>query len=102
MGGFLGGFRQVFAADGVGALATGLTSTAVGYFVQGWFKFGGFEFMKVTLAKANGDQATWDNRFWINVLAAPTAEFVADVFLCPFEATRIRQVSDPQMAALSL
>jgi solute carrier family 25 phosphate transporter 3 len=100
--GLIGGFKQVIAAEGQGALWTGAGPTAAGYFVQGWFKFGGFEFMKVTLAKANGDQGTWDNRFFINCLAAGTAEFIADVFLCPFEATRIRQVSDAEMAALSL
>ena len=41
--GMIGGFRQVIAAEGVGALATGLGPTVVGYFVQGWFKFGGVE-----------------------------------------------------------
>lgn len=43
----IGGFRQVIAAEGVGALATGLGPTVVGYFVQGWFKFGGVEFFKI-------------------------------------------------------
>merc|ERR1719450_1656022 len=38
--GLVGGFRQVIAAEGAGALATGLGPTAVGYFIQGWFKFG--------------------------------------------------------------
>jgi len=100
--GMLGGFRQVIAAEGVGALATGLGPTAGGYFVQGWFKFGGFEFLKVNLAKSYGDQAAWDKRFMLNSISAAGAEFVADIFLCPFEATRIRQVSDPAMAKLSL
>merc|ERR1719238_1158113 len=100
--GLVGGFRQVIAAEGQGALWTGVGPTAAGYFVQGWFKFGGFEFFKVTLAKSFGDQGTWDNRFAINCVAAACAEFIADVFLCPFEATRIRQVSDPVMAKFSL
>jgi len=100
--GLIGGFKQVIAAEGQGALWTGVGPTAAGYFVQGWFKFGGFEFFKVTLAKRFGDQGTWDNRFAINCVAAGSAEFIADVFLCPFEATRIRQVSDPEMAKFSL
>jgi len=100
--GFIGGFRQVIANEGAGALLTGFTSTAVGYFVQGWFKFGGFEFFKVNLAKSYGDQGAWDNRFMLNSMAAGGAEFIADIFLCPLEATRIKQVSDPEMAALSL
>lgn len=34
--GFLGTFKQVIAAEGAGALLTGLGATAAGYFVQGW------------------------------------------------------------------
>jgi solute carrier family 25 phosphate transporter 3 len=41
--GLIGGMRQVVAAEGTGALATGLGPTALGYFIQGWFKCGGFE-----------------------------------------------------------
>merc|ERR1719238_1983172 len=48
----VGGFKQVIAEEGVGALATGLGATAVGYFIQGWFKFGGVELLKVNAAKA--------------------------------------------------
>merc|ERR1711998_763147 len=100
--GLVGGFKQVIEMEGAGALATGLAPTAVGYFVQGWFKFGGYEFFKVSLAKSYGDQSAWDNRFMIGSLASAMAEFIADIFLCPLEATRIRQVSDPEMAKLSL
>ena len=78
-----------------GALATGLGPTAVGYFIQGWFKFGGFEYFKITFAKSLGDQKAWDNRNKIYMGAAGCAEFIADIFLCPLEAARIRAVSDP-------
>merc|ERR1711998_105881 len=100
--GLVGGFKQVIANEGAGALATGLAPTAVGYFVQGWFKFGGYEFFKVNFAQMYGDQGAWDNRFMIGTLASAMAEFIADIFLCPLEATRIRQVSDPALAKLSL
>merc|ERR1712022_91369 len=93
--GLVGGFRQVIAAEGTGALATGLGPTAVGYFVQGWFKFGGFEFFKIKFAKSLGDQSAWDNRNFVMLGASACAEFIADIFLCPLEAARIRQVSDP-------
>ena len=42
--GMIGGFRQVIAGEGAGALLTGLGPTASGYFIQGWFKFGGIFF----------------------------------------------------------
>jgi len=77
----------------MGALATGLGATAVGYFVQGWFKFGGVELFKINMAKALGDESAFKNRTPIYLVAAACAEFVADIFLCPLEAVRIRCVS---------
>merc|ERR1711881_287420 len=94
-GGMVSGFSKVIAEEGAGALLTGLGPTAVGYFIQGWFKFGGFEFFKISFAKSLGDQAAWDNRNAIYLGASACAEFIADIFLCPLEAARIRQVSDP-------
>mmetsp|Transcript_98191 Transcript_98191/g.211808 ORF Transcript_98191/g.211808 Transcript_98191/m.211808 type:complete len:340 (-) Transcript_98191:146-1165(-) len=96
--GLIGGFGQIAAEEGAGALLTGLGPTVVGYFVQGWFKFGGVEFFKINISKAIGEQATWDNRTGIYLGAAAMAEFIADVFLCPLEATRIRLVSNPSFA----
>jgi len=93
--GMVSAFRQVVGKEGVGVLATGLGATAAGYFVQGWFKFGGVELFKVNLAKALGPQAAWDNRNSIYLASAAGAEFIADLFLCPLEAVRIRSVSDP-------
>jgi len=96
--GMLGGFRTVIAEEGVMALSTGLAATAVGYFIQGWFKFGGVELIKIKCAESMGEQKAWDNRTAIYLGAAAGAEFVADCFLCPLEACRIRSVSDPGYA----
>jgi solute carrier family 25 (mitochondrial phosphate transporter), member 3 len=96
--GLIGGFGQIAAEEGAGALLTGLGPTVVGYFIQGWFKFGGVEFFKINISKAVGEQATWDNRTGIYLAAAAMAEFIADIFLCPLEATRIRLVSNPSFA----
>lgn len=65
----------------------------------GWFKFGGVEFFKVQAWKALGDQGAWDNQTAIYLGSAACAEFIADIFLCPLEATRIRLVSDPSFAS---
>lgn len=97
--GMIGGFRQVIAAEGVAGLATGLGPTAVGYFVQGWFKFGGVELFKVNMAQSLGDEKAWQYRTAIYLAAAAGAEFIADIFLCPLEATRIRLVANPQFAS---
>jgi len=97
--GMIGGFRKVVAEEGMGALATGLGPTAVGYFIQGWFKFGGVEFFKINLVKTLGEQTSWDNKTPIYLTSAACAEFIADIFLCPLEATRIRLVSNPTFAS---
>ncbi|RYG65149.1 MC/SLC25 family protein [archaeon] len=96
--GLVGGVKQVIAEEGMMGLATGLGPTVVGYFVQGWFKFGGVEYFKIAMANAMGEQAAWDNRTAIYLGASAMAEFVADIFLCPLEATRIRLVSNPAFA----
>lgn len=97
--GLVGGFRQVAAEEGAGALLTGLSPTVFGYFIQGWFKFGGVEFFKVNAAKALGEEKAWEQRNNIYLASAAAAEFIADIFLCPLEATRIRLVSDPGFAS---
>jgi len=100
--GMIGGFKQVIADEGVGALATGLGPTAVGYFIQGWFKFGGVEFFKLKCVNALGEQGAWDNRTSIYLGSAAAAETIADIFLCPLEAVRIRLVSEPTYGGGSL
>jgi len=97
--GLIGGFRQVIAEEGAAALSTGLAATAVGYFIQGWFKFGGVEFFKIKAVQSLGEKKSWDNRTAIYLGAAAGAEFIADIFLCPLEACRIRSVSDPTYAS---
>jgi len=96
--GFIGGFKQVIAGEGAGALLTGLGPTAQGYFIQGWFKFGGVEYFKINITSSIGEQKAWDNKTGIYLLSSAMAEFIADIFLCPYEACRIRLVSDPTYA----
>jgi len=94
--GMFGTFTQIVSAEGAAALTTGLGATAAGYAVQGWFKFGGVELFKIKIAESIGEQRAWDNKNAIYLLASAGAEFVADLFLCPLEAVRIRSVSDPK------
>merc|ERR1711941_108575 len=66
-----------------------------GYFVQGWFKFGGFEFFKIKAVESIGEAKAYEYKFPIYLGASACAEVIADLFLCPYEAVRIRSVSDP-------
>jgi solute carrier family 25 phosphate transporter 3 len=96
--GLIGGFKQIIAEEGAMALTTGLGATAIGYFIQGWFKFGGVEFFKINAAQAMGEEKAWEQKTTIYMGSAACAEFIADIFLCPLEAVRIRSVSDPTWA----
>ncbi len=65
----------------------------------GWFKFGGVEFFKIQFARNLGEEKAWNNKTSIYLASAAMAEFIADIFLCPLEATRIRLVSQPTYAS---
>mmetsp|Transcript_2792 Transcript_2792/g.5749 ORF Transcript_2792/g.5749 Transcript_2792/m.5749 type:complete len:334 (-) Transcript_2792:66-1067(-) len=94
--GLIGGFKTIIKEEGAGALLTGLGATAGGYFIQGWFKFGGVEFFKIKSVEALGDEKAWNLKTPIYLGASAAAETIADIFLCPLEAVRIRSVSDPE------
>ncbi|ORY31813.1 inorganic phosphate transporter [Naematelia encephala] len=96
--GMVGGFRQLIAKEGAGALLTGLGPTVVGYSIQGAFKFGGYEFWKKQAIDYLGIDKARENRQAVYLGASAIAEFFADIALCPLEATRIRLVSQPGFA----
>jgi len=95
---FIGTGKHVMATEGWGGLFTGVMPTFQGYFVQGWFKFGGVEICKTKFAMTMSEEAAWNRRDAITLGGAACAEIAADIFLCPFEACRIRAVSDPGYA----
>merc|ERR1712134_221408 len=45
------------------------------------------------------EKKAYENRDAITLGGSAVAEFVADIFLCPYEAVRIRAVSDPTYAS---
>jgi len=94
----IGTGRQIAAAEGMGGLLTGLGPTMQGYFIQGWFKFGGVEYFKLRFGRQMGPEKAWENRNKIYLGSSAIAECIADVFLCPYEACRIRLVSQPDYA----
>ncbi|TGJ83024.1 hypothetical protein E0Z10_g5738 [Xylaria hypoxylon] len=86
--------RQIVAKEGASALLTGFGPTAVGYLIQGGGKFAGYEFFKKRYIDLVGSQETaTQHRTAIYLSASASAEFFADIALCPLEATRIRLVS---------
>lgn len=97
--GMIGGFKQVISSEGAGAIWTGAGPTFAGYFLQGAFKFGGYEFFKQQFINQLGYEAASNNRTAVYLASAASAEFFADIALCPLEATRIRLVSEPTFAS---
>jgi solute carrier family 25 (mitochondrial phosphate transporter), member 3 len=95
----IGGFRQVIAKEGAGALLTGAGPTFAGYFLQGAFKFGGYEFFKQQSINLLGVDTATQYRTGVYLASSACAEFFADIALCPLEATRIRLVSEPTYAS---
>lgn len=92
--------RSIVASEGPSGLLTGFGPTAVGYLVQGGMKFAGYEYFKGVLINATGSYDTAvEHRTAIYLGSAAIAEFFADVFLCPLEATRIRLVSERGFAS---
>lgn len=92
--------RRIVATEGASALLTGFGPTAVGYLVQGGGKFAGYEFFKKKFIDAFGDiESATPHRTAIYLGASASAEFFADIALCPLEATRIRLVSQRGFAS---
>jgi len=96
--GMFQGFRKIVAEEGAIMLMQGIGPTAVGYAMQGCLKFGFYEFFKVKFANAVGNENAKAYRLPIWLVAGGCAEVIADLALCPMEATRIRLVADPAFA----
>ncbi|GAM27582.1 hypothetical protein SAMD00019534_107580 [Acytostelium subglobosum LB1] len=96
--GMVSGFSTIIKEEGAMMLLQGLAPTAIGYALQGFFKFGFYEVFKKKYGEFVGPEAAVTYRIPIWLAASATAETIADLALCPNEATRIRLVSDPSFA----
>jgi solute carrier family 25 phosphate transporter 3 len=89
------GFKKINAAEGLKGFTLGWLPTMIGYGAQGFGKFGFYEIFKDVYASAAGENAAkYKVIGWS--LASASAEFIADILLCPWEAVKVRmQTSDP-------
>lgn len=75
-----------------------MTPTLGGYFVQGGLKYGFYEIFKTFIKYQLLTRGmTWD-LVYIYMVAGGFAELIGSTTLTPFEAARIRLVSDPSYA----
>ncbi|KAL9612589.1 MAG: hypothetical protein Q9167_002840 [Letrouitia subvulpina] len=67
--------------------------------IRGAFKYGGYEFFKKFYSDLAGEEAAYRYKTWLYLSASASAEFIADVALCPFEAVKVRmQTTIPPFA----
>ncbi|KAK4497981.1 hypothetical protein PRZ48_010637 [Zasmidium cellare] len=93
------GWRKIIAAEGVKGLYTGGGPTLVGYSVQGALKYGCYEFFKKFYSDLAGPENAVKFKTGIYIAGSASAEFLADMGLCAFEAVKIRtQTTMPPFA----
>lgn len=88
--GLLPSIRMIAAEEGSSALFKGWLPTLMGYSAQGCFKFGLYEFFKDFYSNLAGEEASYQYRGAIYLAGSASAEFFADVALCPMEMVKVK------------
>ncbi|BFZ10857.1 hypothetical protein BsWGS_13896 [Bradybaena similaris] len=94
-GGIFKGFKVTVADEGMKGLSKGWAPTFFGYSMQGIFKFGFYEIFKVLYSNLLGEENTYLWRTSLYLAASASAEFLADIALCPMEAVKVRIQTQP-------
>jgi len=99
----LDAWRTIGRNEGIRGIFTGWGPTFLGYSAQGAFKYGGYEFFKKTYSDLVGDDIAHRYRTVVYLGASASAEFFADLALCPFESIKVRmQTTVPPFASGTL
>lgn len=94
------GFKVSVAEEGMRGLVRGWAPTAFGYSAQGLGKFGFYELFKILYSNALGEELSYTYRTGLYLAASASAEFFADIALCPFEACKVRAQTQPGCSRL--
>ncbi|KAJ2718978.1 Cu/Pi carrier [Coemansia sp. Benny D115] len=84
------GLVKVSKTSGLRGLFVGGTATFLGYSLQGMGKYGFYEYFKYTYSQAAGAERANRHKNLVYLSASATAEFLADIMLCPLEAVKVR------------
>jgi solute carrier family 25 phosphate transporter 3 len=90
-----GGMSTIAAEEGAGALIKGWLPTLIGYSMQGFCKFGFYEIFKDVYANMVGEEAAIEYRGALWLGASASAEFFADIALCPMEMVKVKVQTSP-------
>jgi len=96
--GIFSGFSIVAKEQGMAGLVRGWVPTLLGYSAQGAGKFGLYEFFKKYYSDLAGEEMAAKNQTVIFLAGSASAEFFADMFLCPFEAVKVKVQTVPGFA----
>nr|CAB55764.1 putative mitochondrial phosphate carrier protein [Tuber magnatum] len=83
-------WRTISSAEGIRGIFTGWSPTFFGYCAQGGLKYGGYEFFKKFYSDLAGPEKAARYRTAIYLAGSASAEFIADVALCPLESVKVR------------
>ncbi len=81
---------HIYRTEGLRGIFTGWGPTFLGYSAQGAFKYGWYEYFKKTYSDLAGPEAAYKYKTALYLSASASAEFLADIALCPFEAIKVR------------
>jgi len=84
-----GAWKSIYRAEGLRGVFFGWSPTFVGYCLQGGGKYGFYEVFKYQY----GQMFPNVNKNFIFLAGSASAEFLADIALCPFEAIKVRMQS---------
>jgi len=104
--GTIRGLRYIYSGEaaslgfgsGLAGVCKGWGPTLMGYSLQGAGKYGGYEFFAYKYSQLVGKEAAEKYRPLVWAAASASAEFFADIALCPFEAVKVRIQTNPKYA----
>lgn len=96
--GIFHGFGVTVREEGIRGLGKGWAPTFIGYSMQGLCKFGFYEVFKSLYSNLLGEEKTYLWRTSLYLAASASAEFFADIALCPMEACKVRIQTQPGFA----
>lgn len=88
--GLVSGLKSIAAEEGSRGLWKGVGPTFVGYSLQGMFKYGLYEPFKDIYQNLAGEEASAKYKGAIWLAGSASAEFFADIALCPLEMTKVK------------
>ncbi|XP_020575742.1 mitochondrial phosphate carrier protein 3, mitochondrial-like [Phalaenopsis equestris] len=92
------GFGVLLKEQGVKGFFKGWAPTLLGYSAQGACKYGFYEFFKKYYSDIAGPEYATKYKTLIYLAGSASAEFIADVALCPMEAVKVRLQTQPGFA----